>query len=41
MHLNGTGKRPVSKQLASEIWNLSATEEILPLLWDGRRYRNK
>jgi hypothetical protein len=31
MHLNGTGKKPVSKQLASEIWNLSATEEISPI----------
>jgi hypothetical protein len=28
VHLNRTGKRPVSKQVASEIWNLSATGNI-------------
>jgi hypothetical protein len=31
MHLNRTGKGLVSKQLASEIWKLSATEEIPPI----------
>jgi hypothetical protein len=32
MHLNRKGKGLVSKQLASEIWNLSLTEEISPKL---------
>jgi hypothetical protein len=31
MHLNRRGKELVSKQLASEIWKLSATEEIPPI----------
>jgi hypothetical protein len=31
MHLNRRGKRLVAKQLASEIWNLSAAEEMPPI----------
>jgi hypothetical protein len=32
MHLNRKGKGLVSKQLASDIWKLSATEEIPPII---------
>jgi hypothetical protein len=37
MHLNRRVKGLVSKQLASEIWNLSTTEEIPPITfgWKG------
>jgi hypothetical protein len=31
MHLNRRGKGLVAKQLASEIWNLSAAEEMPPI----------
>jgi hypothetical protein len=31
MHFNRRGKGLVAKQLASEIWNLSAAEEMPPI----------
>jgi hypothetical protein len=41
MHLNRRGKGLVSKQLASEIWKLSAAEEIPPISLGWKAVQNQ